>query len=43
MLTKEQEQRPAIEMLRLRKAGARILGGCCGTTPEHIRMLKDMI
>lgn len=33
----------AREMLRLRKAGARILGGCCGTTPEHIRMLKDMI
>lgn len=33
----------AREMLRLQKAGARILGGCCGTTPEHIRMLKDMI
>lgn len=27
------------EMRRLQKAGARILGGCCGTTPEHIRML----
>ncbi|MGO9147987.1 MAG: homocysteine S-methyltransferase family protein [Desulfomonilia bacterium] len=21
-------------------AGARLLGGCCGTTPEHIRMLR---
>ena len=32
----------AREMLQLRKAGANILGGCCGTTPEHIRMLKEM-
>ena len=31
----------AREMLQLRKAGANILGGCCGTTPEHIRMLKE--
>ena len=23
------------------QAGARLLGGCCGTTPAHIRMLKD--
>ncbi|HJR69619.1 MAG TPA: homocysteine S-methyltransferase family protein, partial [Gammaproteobacteria bacterium] len=21
-------------------AGARIVGGCCGTTPEHIRALE---
>ena len=28
-------------MQRLQKAGASILGGCCGTTPEHIRMLKE--
>ena len=28
-------------MQRLQKAGARILGGCCGTTPEHIAMLKE--
>ena len=32
----------AREMLQLRKAGANILGGCCGTTPEHIRMRKKM-
>lgn len=32
----------AREMDRLKRAGARILGGCCGTTPEHIRMLKEM-
>ena len=29
-------------MQKLKKAGARILGGCCGTTPEHIAMLKEM-
>ncbi len=23
------------------KMGVRIAGGCCGTTPEHIRLLKD--
>ena len=23
------------------RAGARLLGGCCGTTPEHIRALRD--
>ena len=28
-------------MQKLQKAGARILGGCCGTTPEHIAMLKE--
>ncbi len=29
-------------MQKLKKAGARILGGCCGTTPEHIAMLKEL-
>jgi len=24
-------------------AGANIIGGCCGTTPEHIRKMKEMI
>ena len=28
------------EMVLLTKAGASILGGCCGTTPEYIRLLK---
>ena len=32
----------AREMTQLKKAGAGILGGCCGTTPEHIRMLKEI-
>lgn len=25
------------------KAGANIIGGCCGTTPEHIRAMKEEI
>lgn len=31
----------ANEMLKLKKVGARILGGCCGTTPDHIRALRE--
>lgn len=30
----------ADEMETVREAGACVLGGCCGTTPEHIRMLR---
>ncbi len=33
----------AEEMKELVKAGASILGGCCGTTPEHIKALKAAI
>jgi 5-methyltetrahydrofolate--homocysteine methyltransferase len=28
---------------RLVAAGARIVGGCCGTTPEHIRLLREAV
>ncbi|MCM1256514.1 MAG: homocysteine S-methyltransferase family protein [Roseburia sp.] len=28
---------------KLAQAGARIFGGCCGTTPEHIRALAEVI
>jgi homocysteine S-methyltransferase len=28
---------------RLVEEGARIIGGCCGTTPEHIRQLRDLL
>lgn len=31
-----------IEMEKLVKAGANIIGGCCGTTPEHIEKLAKM-
>ena len=30
-------------MDRIASLGAQVLGGCCGTTPEHIRMLKETI
>lgn len=30
-------------MLELKNAGASILGGCCGTTPEYIRALKERL
>jgi 5-methyltetrahydrofolate--homocysteine methyltransferase len=26
-----------------RDAGARIIGGCCGTTPEHLRMMRTAL
>lgn len=29
-------------MQALVKSGAKIIGGCCGTTPEHIRALKQL-
>ncbi|GAA3321922.1 hypothetical protein GCM10020331_039780 [Ectobacillus funiculus] len=25
------------------KQGVRLLGGCCGTTPEHIRAMKQVL
>ena len=30
-------------MKKLAEAGATVLGGCCGTTPEHIRCLKEAL
>lgn len=29
--------------LRLREAGANIIGGCCGTTPEHIQAMAAVL
>jgi len=28
---------------RLIQAGARLIGGCCGTTPEHIRRIREQV
>ena len=28
---------------RFIKAGARIVGGCCGTTPEHIKEIRNEV
>lgn len=33
----------ALHMKRLVEAGADIVGGCCGTTPEYIRKLKEIL
>lgn len=33
----------AAEAKALVRAGARIVGGCCGTTPEHIKALCDAV
>jgi len=33
----------AEKMRAFKELGARILGGCCGTTPMHIKRLKEMI
>ena len=30
-------------MLELKKAGASILGGCCGTDPDYIRALREVL
>jgi len=29
--------------LQLREAGAQVIGGCCGTTPEHITAMRDVL
>jgi 5-methyltetrahydrofolate--homocysteine methyltransferase len=33
----------SVEVKKLVESGAGIVGGCCGTTPEHIRMLSDLV
>ncbi|MDR1563748.1 MAG: homocysteine S-methyltransferase family protein [Oscillospiraceae bacterium] len=33
----------ALHMRKLIEAGASVLGGCCGTNPEHIRLLNEAI
>ena len=30
-------------MVKISQMGASILGGCCGTTPKHIKLLKDKV
>ena len=40
MPTQTPEQMAAL-VPQLIEAGADIIGGCCGTTPEHIRAIKE--
>lgn len=30
-------------MMNIKKLGAKIIGGCCGTTPEHIKKLSEKL
>lgn len=36
-------QEMAAHALRCREGGARYIGGCCGTTPEHIRAMGEAL
>lgn len=40
---KQTPEEMAAHVPALLDAGARILGGCCGTTPEHIRALRNAL
>ncbi len=33
----------AAQVKGLIEAGANIIGGCCGTTPDHIKAMKEAI
>ena len=33
----------ASRSVELKKLGVQVIGGCCGTTPEHIRALRDAL
>jgi len=39
----ESPKEMAPQMLELVEAGANIVGGCCGTTPDHIRMIAEIL
>jgi homocysteine S-methyltransferase len=38
-----QDARPSLRPLEWRSAGARLIGGCCGTTPEDIERIADAL
>lgn len=33
----------ASEMIEIVNNGAKIIGGCCGTTPKHVKLLADLL
>jgi 5-methyltetrahydrofolate--homocysteine methyltransferase len=39
----ESAEKMAEKIPLLLVAGAQVIGGCCGTTPEHIRMFREVI
>ena len=38
-----QDARPALRPLEWRRAGARLIGGCCGTTPEDVAQMASAL
>jgi 5-methyltetrahydrofolate--homocysteine methyltransferase len=40
---KESPEEMAAGVGRLVAAGARVIGGCCGSTPDHIRRFKEVL
>lgn len=40
---KQTPERMADDIPNLIKAGARLIGGCCGTTPDHIRAIRQKL
>jgi methionine synthase I (cobalamin-dependent) len=40
---KETPEQMAAEMPSLLAAGARIVGGCCGSTPAHLRLMRERL
>jgi homocysteine S-methyltransferase len=39
----QQPENYAAEAEKWRDAGAKLIGGCCGTTPEHIRQIHQCL
>ncbi len=39
----ETPEEMASYILQIKEAGANIIGGCCGTTPDHIRKMKSIL
>ena len=39
----ETPEQMAVNAMRVVEAGANIVGGCCGTTPDHIRAIKAAV
>ena len=38
-----QDARPSLRPLEWRDAGARLIGGCCGTTPEDVSSIANAL
>ena len=43
MVYRETPEFMAVQARRLLDLGVRIIGGCCGTTPAHIRALRKLV